>query len=119
MFPKRVSTKKNIKLATIYRPLNNIFLNPFMEFIRKKYVCQNQVKKGIHGLKDAVNYIKNGFSLALMVDQRLGEGEKVKFFNIFMPPFIAICSLILFSSSIIYFYNPFENIEKKEQKNPE
>ena len=74
-------TKKNIKLATIYRPLNNIFLNPFMEFIRKKYVCQNQVKKGIHGLKDAVNYIKNGFSLALMVDQRLGEGEKVKFFN--------------------------------------
>ena len=25
-------TKKNIPLATIYRPLNNIFLNPFMEF---------------------------------------------------------------------------------------
>ena len=24
--------KKNIKLATIYRPLNNFFLNPFMEF---------------------------------------------------------------------------------------
>ena len=41
--------------------------------------------------------------------------KKVKFFNFFIPPFIAICSLILFSSSFIYFYSPLENIEKKEQ----
>ena len=33
--------KRNINLATIYRPLNNFFLNPFMEYLRKKYVCQN------------------------------------------------------------------------------
>ena len=45
---------------------------------------------------------------------RLGINKKVKFFNFFIPPFIAICSLILFSSSFIYFYSPFENIEKKE-----
>jgi hypothetical protein len=44
---------------------------------------------------------------------------KVKFFNFFIPPFIAICSLILFSSSFIYFYSPFENIEKKQLTNPE
>ena len=31
-------TKKNISLATIYRPLNNIFLNPLMEFLRKIYL---------------------------------------------------------------------------------
>ena len=49
---------------------------------------------------------------------RLGLNKKVKFFNFFIPPFIAICSLILFSSSFIYFYSPFENIEKKEQINP-
>ena len=46
---------------------------------------------------------------------RFGSNKKVKFFNFFIPPFIAICSLILFSSSFIYFYSPFENIEKKEQ----
>ena len=40
-------TKKNLKLATIYRPFNNIFLNPLMEYLRKKYVCKNQIKKGI------------------------------------------------------------------------
>ena len=45
---------------------------------------------------------------------RFGLNKKVKFFNFFIPPFIAICSLILFSSSFIYFYSPFENIEKKE-----
>ena len=50
---------------------------------------------------------------------RFGLNNKVKFFNFFIHPFIAICSLILFSSSLIYFYSPFENIEKKELKNPE
>jgi len=45
--------------------------------------------------------------------------KKVKFFNFFIPPFIAMCSLILFSSSFIYFNSPFENIEKKEILNPE
>jgi len=49
---------------------------------------------------------------------RYGLNKKVKFFNFFIPPFIAICSLILFSSSFIYFYSPFENIEKKELTNP-
>ena len=40
--------------------------------------------------------------------------NKVKFFRFFMPPFIAICSLILFSSTFIYFYNPSEDKEKNE-----
>ena len=50
---------------------------------------------------------------------RYGLNKKVKFFNFFIPPFIAICSLTLISSPYIYFYSPFENIEKKELKNPE
>ena len=45
---------------------------------------------------------------------RFGLNKKIKFFNFFIPPFIAIFSLILFSSYFIYFYSPFENIEKKE-----
>ena len=50
---------------------------------------------------------------------KFGLNKKIRVFNFFMPPFIAICSLILFSSSILYFYNPFENIEKKELINTE
>ena len=72
---------KNIKLATIYRPLNNIFLNPFMEFLRRKYVCKNQIKKGINGVRKAIEYIKQDYSIALMIDQRVSEGDNVNFFG--------------------------------------
>ena len=74
-------TKRNINLATIYRPLNNFFLNPFMEYLRKKYVCQNQIKKGLAGVKDSINYIKKNFSIALMIDQRVSEGKRLPFFE--------------------------------------
>jgi KDO2-lipid IV(A) lauroyltransferase len=74
-------TKKNINLATIYRPLNNIFLNPFMEYLRKKYICKNQIKKGITGVKEAIEFIKQKHSIALMIDQRVSEGEKIEFFG--------------------------------------
>ena len=74
-------TKKNIKLATIYRPLNNIFLNPLMEFLRKKYICSNQIKKGINGVRETIEYIKKDYSIALMVDQRVSEGRKINFFG--------------------------------------
>ena len=74
-------TKKNINLATIYRPLNNFFINPFMEYVRKKYVCQNQIKKGLIGVKDSIQYIKNNFSVALMIDQRVSEGKNLPFFE--------------------------------------
>ena len=74
-------TKKNINLATIYRPLNNIFLNPFMEYLRKKYVCKNQIKKGRAGVKEAIAFIDKQHSIALMIDQRVSEGELVNLFN--------------------------------------
>ena len=74
-------TKSNIQLATIYRPLNNMFLNPLMEFLRKKYVCKSQIKKGINGVRDAINFIKKNYSIALMIDQRVSEGEMIKFFG--------------------------------------
>ena len=57
---------------------------------------------------------KTDFTNNIPKKLRLSLNNKVKFFNFFIPPFIAICSLVLFSSSLIYLYNPFENIEKKD-----
>ena len=74
-------TKKKIPLATIYRPLNNFFLNPLMEYQRRKYVCKNQIKKGINGVRDAIDFIKKDYSIALMIDQRVSEGENIDFFG--------------------------------------
>jgi len=73
--------KTGIELATIYRPLNNIFLNKTMEKIRKENICKNQIKKGRAGSREIIKNLIKGKSIALMIDQRVREGEKVKFFN--------------------------------------
>ena len=73
--------RTGINLSAIYRPLNNIFLNKIMEGIRKKYICKNQIKKGIGGMKKLIKLKKNNFSTALMIDQRVSEGIETTFFN--------------------------------------
>jgi len=73
--------KSDINLATIYRPLNNIFLNVLMERIRKKYICKNQIKKGTGGVRQLLKLYKQGYSIALMIDQRVSEGIRSKFFD--------------------------------------
>ena len=73
--------KLDIKIGAIYRPLNNIFLNKIMERIRKKYICNNQIKKGIGGLKELIKLNNEGYSTALMIDQRVSQGIKSNFFN--------------------------------------
>ena len=73
--------KAGIKLSAIYRPLNNVFLNRVIERIRRKYICKNQIKKGIAGTRELIKFQRNNYSIALMIDQRVSEGEKVNFFN--------------------------------------
>ena len=73
--------KSGIKCAAIYRPLNNFFLNPLMEYIRMKYICPNQIPKGRMGMREIIAKVKDGYSIALMVDQRVSEGPRTLFFN--------------------------------------
>ena len=73
--------KSGVNLAAIYRPLNNMFLNILMERIRKKYICKKQIKKGTGGVRELLKLYKKGYSIALMIDQRVSEGIKSKFFN--------------------------------------
>jgi len=73
--------RSEINLCAIYRPLNNPFLNIIMESIRKNYICKNQIKKGKGGIRDLLNLFKKNFSVALMIDQRVSEGDDVKLFN--------------------------------------
>ena len=49
---------------------------------------------------------------------RFGLNKKINYINFIMPPFIAVCSLILFSSTFIYFYNSVDYKEKNELINP-
>jgi len=73
--------KSGVNLATIYRPLNNKFLNSVMERIRKKYICKYQIKKGMAGTRELLKFFKNNYSIALMIDQRVSQGIKSNFFK--------------------------------------
>ena len=73
--------KAGVNLSAIYRPLNNKMVNSIMEPLRKKYICKNQIKKGINGVRESLKFFKQGVSIAIMIDQRVSEGEKVNFFS--------------------------------------
>jgi len=73
--------RAGINLCTIYRPLNNPFLNVIMEKLRRNYICKYQIKKGKSGTRELVNFFKKNFSVALMIDQRVSEGKSIEFFG--------------------------------------
>ena len=73
--------KAEVDCAAIYRPLNNPYLNKIMEKIRKRDICKKQIKKGRSGTREIIKLLKKGTSIALMVDQRVREGEKALFFK--------------------------------------
>ena len=45
------------------------------------YICPNQIPKGRMGLREIIGKVKDGYSVALMVDQRVSEGPRTSFFN--------------------------------------
>ena len=73
--------KAGVDCAAIYRPLNNPYLNRIMERIRIKDICKNQIKKGRAGTREIIRFLSKGTSIALMIDQRVREGEKINFFG--------------------------------------
>ena len=80
--------KAGIKTAAIYRPLNNFFLNPLMEYLRMKYICPAQIPKGRIGMREIIGKIRDGYSVALMMDQRVSEGKRLPFFQKYNPIWI-------------------------------
>ena len=70
-----------LNIAAIYRPLNNVFLNRIMEKIRLNDICKKQIKKGKSGTRELLQLFKDGYSIALMIDQRVSEGIKSQLFN--------------------------------------
>ena len=73
--------REGVDLFAVYRPLNNKFLNLIMEYLRKKYICKNQIEKGLKGLRKALALFKKGKSLAIMIDQRVSEGMDIELFG--------------------------------------
>ncbi len=78
--------RRKLNVAAIYRPLNNMFLNPLMEYWRKQYICKFQIPKKIpgkkgDGTKEFLKAVQKKTNIAVMVDQSVTQGKKIKFFN--------------------------------------
>jgi Kdo2-lipid IVA lauroyltransferase/acyltransferase len=78
--------RKNLNIAAIYRPLNNFFLNPLMEYWRKKYICNFQIPKKIpgksgDGTRQFIKAVQIKTNIAVMVDQSITQGKKIDFFG--------------------------------------
>ena len=94
------SSKQNVKPLTI-KIGNSLLLDTINCFDQLNESTKVRIKKTDHSYK-------------IPKKARFGLDKKVKLFNFLMPPFIAIFSLILFSYTFIYLYNPFEDKEKNE-----
>ena len=73
--------KFGIKCAAIYRPLNNFFLNPLMEYLRMKYICPNQIPKGRMGMREIITKVKDGYSVCTNGGPTCWGGSKRTFFQ--------------------------------------
>ena len=73
--------REGINLSAVYRPLNNKFLNIIMEYLRKNFICKDQIRKGLKGVREALTNFKKNKSLAIMIDQRVSEGLDCKLFG--------------------------------------
>ena len=59
---------------------NNYFYNKWM-IKKRKLITEYQFPKGPSGVKEILNFLKNNGSVAMLVDQKLSNGVKVKFFG--------------------------------------
>jgi Kdo2-lipid IVA lauroyltransferase/acyltransferase len=78
--------RKGLNIAAIYRPLNNFFLNPLMEYWRKKYICNYQIPKKLpgksgDGTRKFLKAVQEKTNIAVMVDQSVTQGKRIDFFN--------------------------------------
>ncbi len=98
------SSKPNVKPLIL--KIGNVLLSDIIN-------CFDQLNES-----SKVRIKKTGVSNNIPKKVKFGLNNKIKFINFILPPFVAICSLILFSSTFIYFYNPVEDKEKNELNNP-
>lgn len=68
---------QGFEVAVVYRPLNN----PFVEEMTAKMRGVKMIAKGAKGGKEIIEAIKKGQYVVILADQKVSEGEFVKFFH--------------------------------------
>ena len=70
-------TNYGLKVHTLYRPLNN----PLVEEMTAKLRGVPLIQKGNAGSRELINALKNREFVIIMADQKITDGEPIKFFH--------------------------------------
>lgn len=70
-------TNFGVKVATVYRPLNN----PYVEKMTVSIRGTEMIGKSSQGSRRIIEVIKQGGFVIILADQKISEGEPVKFFH--------------------------------------
>ena len=109
---------------------DNLYIHNIVLKSSKSGVKPLTIKLGNSSLSDTINCFdqlnesskvrikKSGFFNNMPNKVGFNFKNTLKFHNFFVTPIIAICSLVLLSSTFIYFYEPVEDKEKYELLNP-
>ncbi len=69
--------KRGLDVCTVYRPLNN----PMVEKMTANLRGVNLIEKSVSGSRKIIEIIKKGGFVIILADQKITEGEPVKFFH--------------------------------------
>lgn len=87
----KVFAKLGIDTNAVYRPLNN----PYVEKMTASIRGGKLITKSIQGNRKIIEVLKNGGFVVIMADQKISEGEPVKFFHDYAITATAIARIAL------------------------
>lgn len=70
-----------LKAAEVYRAANNPYVDRWIVDLRKTFVLPHQVAKGAGGARRLMELARDGFHIAMLVDQKMNEGLPAPFFG--------------------------------------
>ena len=77
---RSLAAQRGWNMASIYRPLNNIYLGPLLDRLRG--VPGQVLFPKQNSAKELIRFIRNGDTVGLVGDQRLSDGMQAPFFGI-------------------------------------
>lgn len=90
----RVASVRGLKIAQVYRRVNNPFVAKMIRMIHGPMVSE-LVEKGAGGARQLIDVMKRGETLSVLIDQKMNEGVPVPFFgqDVMTAPAIAKLAL--------------------------
>jgi KDO2-lipid IV(A) lauroyltransferase len=73
----KVFMKNGLQVSTVYRPLNN----PYVEKLTANLRGVELIEKGTSGSRKIIETVRKGGFVIILADQKISEGEAVKFFH--------------------------------------